>query len=78
MSPFGIVSDLARKGKEGGRYKHGTGYLGSGRAHRAWQAGGGPSFSTEGPTAGDAQQEGVSDSQGLSWENTAGKKVTVT
>lgn len=52
-----------------------TGYLGSGRAHRAQQAGGGASFSTEGPTAGDTQQEGVSDSPGLSRENTAGKKV---
>lgn len=58
VSQPGAVLDLAGKGKEEAKYRRDAGYLGLRKGTQGRQAGGGASFSAEGPTAGTPSRKG--------------------
>ena len=58
VSQPGALLDLAGKGKEGAKYRHDIGYLGLRKGTQDQQAGGGTSFSAEGPTDGTPSRKG--------------------
>ena len=71
VSQPGTLLDLARKGKEGEKYRHDTGYLGLRKGTQGQQAGGGTSFSAERPTARTPSRKGSQihkGSHGKTWQ----------
>ena len=71
VSQPGTLLDLAGKGKEGAKYRHDTGYLGLRKGTQGQQAGGGASFSAEGPTARTPSRKGSQihkGSHGKTWQ----------